>query len=99
MLSLGRKRYVLWASMRNSASEFIQSGLDQEAARRALDREIGRRCIWLAGRDQGGFLATKDFCFLPSQGWRQPLILDIAMETFLPLGMRYWLEPSDSWKL
>ncbi|KXU96098.1 hypothetical protein D7Y32_04930 [Stenotrophomonas maltophilia] len=98
-LSLGRKRYVLWASMRNSASEFIQSGLDEHAARRALDREIKRRCIWLAGREQAGTLARKDFCFLPGQGWRQPLILDVAMETFLPLGMAYWLEPSGSWQL
>jgi len=98
-LSLGRKRYVLWASMRNSASEFIQSGLDEDAARRALDREIKRRCIWLAGRDQAGTLDLKDFCFLPGQGWRRPLILDVAMETFLPLGMSYWLEASSSWKL
>ena len=97
-LSLGRKRYVLWASMRNSASEFIQSGLDEDAARDALDREIGRRCIWLAGRNLAGALAPKDFCFVPSQGWRQPLILDVAMDTFLPLGMRYWLEPSNNWK-
>jgi len=98
-LSLGRKRYVLWASMRNSASEFIQSGLDEHAARRALDREIKRRCIWLAGREQAGTLARKDFCFLPGHGWRQPLILDVAMETFLPLGMAYWLEPSSAWQL
>lgn len=98
-LSLGRKRYVLWASMRNSASEFIQSGLDENAARRALDREIKRRCIWLAGREQAGTLGRKDFCFLPGQGWRQPLILDVAMETFLPLGMAYWLERSSNWQL
>jgi hypothetical protein len=98
-LSLGRKRYVLWASMRNAASEFIQSGLDEAAARLALDREIGRRCIWLAGREQAGILGAKDFCFLPSQAWRQPLILDVAMETFLPLGIRYWLEPSSNWRL
>lgn len=98
-LSLGRKRYVLWASMRNSASEFMQRGLVEEAARRALDREISRRCTWLAAREQSGTLTVKDFCFLPSHAWRQPLILDVAMETFLPLGIRYWLEPSDSWKL
>lgn len=98
-LSLGRKRYVLWASMRNAASEFLQSDMDEEAARRALDREINKRCTWLATRSQFGSLATTDFCFLPDRGWRQPLILDVALGTFIPLGKEYWLEPSDNWRL
>ncbi len=98
-LSLGRKRYVLWASMRNAASEFLQSDMDEEAARRVLDREINRRCTWLAVRAQSGALATTDFCFLPDRGWRQPLILDVAMGTFLPVGKHYWLEPSGNWRL
>lgn len=98
-LSLGRKRYVLWASMRNAASEFLQDDMDEESARRVLDREINKRCTWLAGRAQSGSLATTDFCFLPDRGWRQPLILDVAMGTFIPLGKQYWLEPSGNWRL
>lgn len=98
-LSLGRKRYVLWASMRNASPDFLQADMDGEFARRVLDREIGKTIWWLLGRAQSGSLASTDFCFLPGHGWRQPLMLDVAMETFLPLGRRYWLEPVDSWPL
>ena len=98
-LSLGRKRYVLWAGMRNVASEFLKAHLDEEAARRVLDREISRRCTWLVSRVQSGALGPTDFCFVPGHGWRQPLILDVAMETFIPLGRQYWLQPSSDWRL
>ena len=60
-LSLGRKRYVLWAGMRNVASEFLKAHLDEEAARRVLDREISRRCTWLVSRVQSGALDPTDF--------------------------------------
>ncbi|PWB29825.1 hypothetical protein DCO49_00190 [Stenotrophomonas sp. SPM] len=73
--------------------------MDGEFARRVLDREISKTIWWLLGRAQSGSLASTDFCFLPGHGWRQPLMLDVAMETFLPLGRRYWLEPVDSWRL
>lgn len=98
-LSLGRKRYVLWASMRSAASECLQNDLSEQVARRVLDREIGRRSVWLRERAESGSVALTDFCFLPSGGWRQPLILDVAMETFIPLGRLYWLEPSSQWRL
>lgn len=97
-LSLGRKRYVLWASMRSAASECLQNDMSEQVARRVLDREIGRRSAWLNERAKSGSVALTDFCFLPSDGWRQPLILDVAMETFLPLGRLYWLEPSSQWR-
>ncbi|MEG2802941.1 hypothetical protein [Stenotrophomonas sp.] len=73
--------------------------MSEQVARRVLDREISRRSAWLIDRTKSGSLAQTDFCFLPSEGWRQPLILDIAMETFLPLGKLYWLEPSGQWRL
>ncbi len=98
-LSLGRKRYVLWASVRNASSEFLHSDMEEEAIRHALDREICRTISWLLGRAHSGSLAATDYCFVPGHGWRQPLILDVAMETFLPLGRRYWLESSDRWVL
>lgn len=98
-LSLGRKRYVLWASMRSAASECLQNDLSESVARRVLDWEIGRRSVWLNERVKSGSVALTDFCFLPSDGWRQPLILDVAMETLLPLGRLYWLEPSNQWRL
>jgi len=98
-LSLGRKRYVLWASMRSAAAECLQNDLSEQVARRVLDREVGRRSVWLKERAQSGTVALSDFCFLPSEGWRQSLILDVAMETFIPLGRLYWLEPSSQWRL
>jgi hypothetical protein len=98
-LSLGRKRYVLWASMRNASSEFLQGAIDGEDARRVLDREIGKKIAWLLSRSHAGSLAATDFCFLPDHSWRRPLMLDVAMETFLPLGARYWLEAADRWVL
>ncbi|PII15838.1 hypothetical protein CR920_08530 [Stenotrophomonas indicatrix] len=97
-LSLGRKRYVLWASMRGAASELLQRDMSEQVVRRVLDREISRRSTWLIDRARSGPLAPTDFCFLPSPGWRQPLILDVAMETFLHLGKQYWLEPSAQWR-
>jgi len=98
-LSLGRKRYVLWASMRSAASACLQSDMNEQLVRRVLDREIGRRCAWLTDRAKSGSISQTEFCFLPGEGWRQPLILDIAMETFLPLGKLYWLEPIGQWRL
>lgn len=95
---MGRKRYVLWAGMRSAASEYLQNEMSEQIARRGLDREIGRRAAWLSERARSGSVALTDFCFLPSDGWRQPLILDVAMETFLPLGRLYWLEPSSRWR-
>ncbi len=98
-LSLGRKRYVLWASVRNASSEFLQSEMDGEVARQALDREIGKKITWLLHRSRTGSLTATDFCFVPDHSWHQPLMLDVAMETFLPLGRRYWLEPVGRWVL
>ena len=98
-LGLGRKRYVLWASLRNTASQLLQRDMTDATIRQMLDREINSRTIWLLRRAQSGMLATSDFCFVPAQGWRKPLILDIAMETFLPLGQEYWLEPAGHWRL
>lgn len=92
-LGLGRKRYVIWSSVRSAASEFLQSGMTAESARAALDREIATRARWLSLRARSGSLARTDYCFVPSNDWRQPLILDVAMETFLPLGQLYWLAP------
>ncbi len=91
-LSVGRKRYVLWSSMRSAASELVKSGMNERSALLVLDREIETRTRWLIRRAAMGTLAASDYCFLPSPGWRQPLILDVALATFLPLGVAYWTE-------
>ncbi|MDQ7310569.1 hypothetical protein [Stenotrophomonas sp. Sm10] len=97
-LSLGRKRYVLWSSMRGAASELLRTGMSEDRAITALDREIGAKCKWLLQREQVGALAPTDYCFFPSRDWRRPLILDVALATFLPIGNAYWAWPVGRWK-
>lgn len=97
-LSVGRKRYVLWSSMRGAASELLGTGMSEECAAAVLDREIGAKSRWLARRELAGSLSATDYCFLPGAKWRQPLLLDVALTTFLPVGRAYWLEPAYRWK-
>lgn len=92
-LSLGRKRYVLWSSMRGGASEFLSSGGDDDAAIRAICREVRTRVRWLTSRELAGQLRRTDFCFLPDSSWRRPLMVEVAMETILPIGSNYWRAP------
>ncbi|HHA2747687.1 TPA: hypothetical protein ACOEQV_000053 [Stenotrophomonas maltophilia] len=97
-LSLGRKRYVLWSSMRGAASELLRTGMSEDRAIVALNREIEAKCKWLLQREQAGVLAATDCCFFPSPEWRRPLILDVALATFLPIGSAYWACPTSRWK-
>jgi len=90
-LSLGRKRYVLWSSVRGAASEFLSSGGDDQAAIRALCKEIQGRSRWLTARESAGQLRRNEFCFLPDASWRRPLMVEVAMETILTIGSDYWL--------
>lgn len=97
-LSLGRKRYVMWSGMRAAASELLRSGMCEASASHVLDREIRAKTKWLIQREQAGSIITTDFCFLPDAQWRRPLIVEIALATFLPIGQAYWLEPANRWK-
>ncbi|HEL4101856.1 TPA: hypothetical protein UM352_001187 [Stenotrophomonas maltophilia] len=92
-LSLGRKRYVLWSSVRGAASEFLSSGGDDQAAIRALCKEIQSRSRWLTERESAGQLRRNEFCFLPDVTWRRPLMVEVAMETILTFGTDYWVAP------
>lgn len=92
-LSLGRKRYVLWSSVRGAASEFLSTGGDDQAAIRAMSEEMRNRVRWLTFRESAGQLRRTDFCFLPAPSWRRPLMVDVAMETILTIGANYWLAP------
>lgn len=97
-LSLGRKRYVMWAGMRAAASELLQSGMCEMSAGHVLDREIKTKTKWLIQREQAGSIVATDFCFVPGTQWRKPLIVEIVLATFLPVGEAYWLEPVCRWK-
>lgn len=90
-LSLGRKRYVLWSSVRGAASQFLSSGGNEDAALEVLSREMRRRTRWLVVKAAAGELRRTDYCFLPDTGWRRPLMIDVALESILKIGDDYWL--------
>jgi len=92
-LSLGRKRYVLWSSVRGAASEYLSNGGDESAALIVLSREIRSRANWLSRKQASGALSKSDYCFLPGPAWRRPLMVDVALECLLPIGDAYWLAP------
>lgn len=92
-LSLGRKRYVLWSSIRGAASEFLRSGGNESAAVTVLGREVRDRTNWLSVKEASGTLGKTDYCFLPDPAWRRPLMVDVALECLLPIGDDYWLAP------
>lgn len=92
-LSLGRKRYVLWSSIRGAASQFLSTGGNEAAAVTALSREVRRRTSWLSLKQASGTLSKSDYCFLPDPAWRRPLMVDVALESLLPIGDDYWLAP------
>jgi hypothetical protein len=92
-LSLGRKRYVLWSSVRGAASEFLSTGGDESAALTVLSREMRSRANWLSRKQASGTLSKSDYCFLPDPAWRRPLMVDVALECLLTIGDDYWLAP------
>lgn len=90
-LSLGRKRYVIWASVRGAASQYLSSGGSEDAALAALACEIRRRSRWLCQKEDMGALHGSDFCFLPEKAWRRPLMVEVALSSILRIGDDYWL--------
>lgn len=92
-LSLGRKRYVLWSSVRGAASEYLSNGGDEAATLAVLGREVRRRTHWLFLKQTSGALGDAEYCFLPGPSWRRPLMVDVALECLLPIGDKYWLAP------
>lgn len=92
-LSLGRKRYVLWSSVRGAASHFLSTGGDESAAVTVLKREVRSRTRWLSLKQASGVLDKSDYCFMPAPAWRRPLMVDVALECLLPIGDDYWLAP------
>lgn len=93
VLSLGRKRYVLWSSIREAASQFLSTGGDESSAVTVLSREVRSRTNWLSLKQASGTLKRSDYCFLPAPAWRRPLMVDVALECLLPIGDDYWLAP------
>lgn len=95
-LSLGRRRYVIWSSVRGAASKLLRSGGNEAAAIQVLSREVQSRARWLEQKESTGALSRTDYCFLPSSAWRRPLIVEVALETILRIGDTYWLDPPSS---
>lgn len=92
-LSLGRKRYVIWSSMKGAASHYLSTGGSEDATLQVLAREMRKRARWLHQREAVGALSRSDFSFLPDVTWRRPLMIDVALSSVLRIGDDYWLAP------
>lgn len=92
-LSLGRKRYVLWSSIRGAASKLLQTNGNEAAAVSVMMQEMDKRVNWLALKKSEDVIRPTDFCFLPDPRWRQPIIIDVALEKLLKIGTNFWSAP------
>jgi hypothetical protein len=89
--SLGRQRYLAWAGVRAAAGALLHSGMDQDQAQAAMIRDMTRRSRSLRQRLQAGNLEDTDFCFVPDQTWRKPIVFDVVMALLQSLGNGYWV--------
>lgn len=54
-------------------------------------QDMKRRSNWIRQRLQAGNLQDTDFCFVPDQTWRKPIVFDVVMALMPSLGDGYWL--------
>ncbi len=96
LLSVGRRRYVIWSASRSDAVR--ECGLQPDGAPPEVQivNELRRRSVWLRGRELRGEIDPAECCFVPDKSWRRPILLDVAVERVLQLGQDYWLYPPDS---
>lgn len=89
-LSLARKRYLAWYGARGAAAAFLRTGMDQEAARKAMLEEMRRRARWLTSQATRNALAHDEYRFVPDPNWKRPVLLEVFLSILLPEGMSYW---------
>jgi hypothetical protein len=88
--SLARKRYLAWYGARGAAAAFLRTGMNQEAARKAMIEEMRRRARWLTSRSTSSALARDEYRFVPDPNWKRPVLLDVFLGMLLPEGTSYW---------
>ena len=89
---LARKRYLVWTGTRGAAAALLRAGMDQEAARIALQDEMRRRSRWLAMKEANNELPKSEFCFVPDPQWRRPILLETLLGILFPMELAYWTE-------
>lgn len=89
---LARRRYLAWCGTRGAATALLRSGMDQDAALIAMRDEMRRRSRWLAMKEAARELPKLEYCFMPEERWRQPILLDVFLTTVLPVERAYWTE-------
>lgn len=84
VLPLGKRRYVIWAGVREGSAAFLRTAGDPCKVYEAMHVDMRRRARWIAG-DQ-----SRDLGFIPAQGWRQSILLTLFVDEITSLGERYW---------
>lgn len=89
---LARKRYLVWSGVRGAAAALLRAGMDQEAARTALQDEMRRRSRWFVMKEALNELPKHEYCFVPDSQWRRPILLDTLLGFLFPMELAYWTE-------
>lgn len=93
---LARKRYLAWYGTRGAAAALLRTGMDQDAARNAMLEEMRRRSRWLMAKAAANALPRDEYCFVPGDQWRRPVLLEVFLTIVLPAARAYWTElPQD----
>lgn len=87
---LARRRYLIWASVRQGASTYMQSGGDMARSFGAIQTELRRRGRWLAASASSG---SPGDAFLPYPTWTRPLLLDVYLSQLCEQPDSYWTAP------
>ena len=84
VLPLGKRRYVIWAGVREGSAAFLRSAGDPHTVYESMLVDMRRRARWIAG-DQ-----SRDIGFVPAQGWRRSILLSLFVDEITSLGEQYW---------
>jgi hypothetical protein len=91
---LARRRYLIWAGVRQGAAVYMQSGGDLAQAFSAIETELRRRGRWLAANASDS--RAGKFYFFPYPSWTRPLLLDIYLTEIRDSPDGYWTEAMPS---
>lgn len=84
LLPLGKRRYVIWAGVREGSTAFLRSAGDPHTVYESMLVDMRRRARWIAGDP------SRDIGFVPAQGWRRSILLSMFVEEITSLGEQYW---------
>lgn len=88
-LSLGRRRFVIWVSVKEGIAMLGRTG-DAHLAHATVAAELVRKSRWLRSQEPTVGVSSKDYSFLPLSSWKRSLLLDIFLTEVMPIGEAYW---------